>query len=577
MQSTLNITKYFFETSKKTIKENKKSDNIYLIYQFFIHSNTKRNKEIQMALQINIKNTLIDKIYLLNEKIYTCDELGISQNDMKKVEQININKRILFSDVFNFIEDKLISGYCIFSNADIFFDADLENLFSSGIDKNPCIYAQLRFEHISPNLKKCPLFKTAIKNFRSDSQDSWFMHSKFNIEKKYRNAFKFQFGMRGCDNKLPYLFKILGYDIRNEPYFLKTFHCHNTEIRDYDENSLRLHGPYYHISPFIMKTKHKIDNFELANNVIKKTNFNYKLFWKNENNLFQFGDSNELISTALKNNLKYDKTWNICSINPLITLSTCLFIQLQKINPANQYGIQQLSSQINELMKLLKEEEGIAITSQKSFETLCLQNIHSMENANINLAFTHLSPGYGKTAYRQNEYLKIICNINNKLIPHDALNIYNYIKYNPWTHLLRGKKILIVAPHIDEIKKQIGNEIYNFDFFPDCKFIFIQSPRTYGENISRDFQEEIQELMKKINDVKDDFDVSLLACNGFSNIISGLMKNIHKSSIVVGNILYFWFGIYNKIDFQKRLDVIKLYLNKNWVKSDFEINKEFAI
>ena len=54
-----------------------------------------------------------------------------------------------------------------------------------------------------------------------------------------------------------------------------------------------------------MKTKHKIDNFELANNVIKKTNFNYKLFWKNENNLFQFGDSNELMRTALKNNLKY--------------------------------------------------------------------------------------------------------------------------------------------------------------------------------------------------------------------------------------------------------------------------------
>ena len=96
MQSTLNITKYFFETSKKTIKENKKSDNIYLIYQFFIHPNTKRNKEIQLALQINIKNTLIDKIYLLNEKIYTCDELGISQNDMKKIEQININKRILY-------------------------------------------------------------------------------------------------------------------------------------------------------------------------------------------------------------------------------------------------------------------------------------------------------------------------------------------------------------------------------------------------------------------------------------------------------------------------------------------------
>ena len=42
----------------------------------------------------NVTNKLIDKIYLLNERIYTDNELDISSN---KISQISIDKRLQFS------------------------------------------------------------------------------------------------------------------------------------------------------------------------------------------------------------------------------------------------------------------------------------------------------------------------------------------------------------------------------------------------------------------------------------------------------------------------------------------------
>ena len=60
--------------------------------------------------------------------------------------------------------------------------------------------------------------------------------------------------MRGCDNKITYLFYLLGYNVINQPFFIKTFHLHNTGIRGYDKNSPMLHGPYLQIGPYI-KTK----------------------------------------------------------------------------------------------------------------------------------------------------------------------------------------------------------------------------------------------------------------------------------------------------------------------------------
>ena len=51
---------------------------------------------------------------------------------------------------------------------------------------------------------------------RFDSQDVWIFHSTNSIEENQEKAFSFEFGKPGCDNKIIYLMKILGYEIYNE-------------------------------------------------------------------------------------------------------------------------------------------------------------------------------------------------------------------------------------------------------------------------------------------------------------------------------------------------------------------------
>ena len=87
-------------------------DPIFLINQFFIHKNKERNKEIKFCLKRNINN--FNKIYLLNERIYSNEELGLEKEDMNNIEQITINKRLTYKDFFDFIKKLNIKGYYVF-------------------------------------------------------------------------------------------------------------------------------------------------------------------------------------------------------------------------------------------------------------------------------------------------------------------------------------------------------------------------------------------------------------------------------------------------------------------------------
>ena len=57
-------------------KSSQNNNPIYLVQQFFIHSNKERFKEIKYCLKQNIQLHFFEKIILLNEKIYSKEELG---------------------------------------------------------------------------------------------------------------------------------------------------------------------------------------------------------------------------------------------------------------------------------------------------------------------------------------------------------------------------------------------------------------------------------------------------------------------------------------------------------------------
>ena len=127
--------------SPKAPTYSKMEDKIFVIYQYFLHGEEERRKEIAECLKRNVENPLIEsRIILLNERIYTRKELGVKSG---KIKQIDIKERLKFSHVFEYVEKEKLNGYIITCNADIFFDKSLENLYISGMDRNKIMYGQL--------------------------------------------------------------------------------------------------------------------------------------------------------------------------------------------------------------------------------------------------------------------------------------------------------------------------------------------------------------------------------------------------------------------------------------------------
>ena len=219
--------------SEKIIEDKIIDNPIFLFYQFFIHPNEERYNEIKYCLLKNVQNKFVDKIYLLNERIYSDKELGVSSD---KIIQIVIHKRLTYYDAFHFIS-KNIYGFCCLLNADIYFDTTLYNLKRAS---KKYMFAQLRFENDSIE-------------YRNDCQDSWLFHSK-HVNVLVNKDCDFQLGMPGCDNRILYIFYKCGFTLINDPYFIKTHHFHSTNIRNYNKKDT-IKGPYLHLNPIIYLPK----------------------------------------------------------------------------------------------------------------------------------------------------------------------------------------------------------------------------------------------------------------------------------------------------------------------------------
>ena len=156
--------------------------------------------------------------------------------------------------------------------------------------------------------------------------------------------------------------------------------------------------------------------------------------------------------------------------------------------------------------------------------------------------------------------------IDKKIVWAYAFDIFHYIKDNPWTLALKGKRLLIVSPFIDSIKEklQYREKIYGIDLFPDCEFVFIKPPQTQGNEPSEDFSVELQKFTDKLDIISDTYDIALCSAGGYGNLICDYIYSQGKSAIYVGGVLQMYFGVYGTRWLRERPEIIKLYMNQYW-------------
>ena len=528
------LANYWVMHSNFTKEEEIIDDKVILITQYYESSNIDRQNEILFCLKKNLENPLIDYVYIITEKDYDLNELGIKNQE--KLIQINIGKRMKYSDVFDLVEKFNVKGYILVANSDIFFDKSLKNIFKSGLSTKKKVYCQLRFEYTDTNLNKCQIFGP-----RGDSQDSWLFHSNFNIEKSKRKIFNFELGIPACDNHINYLFSIMGFAVHNEPYFIRTYHNHKSEFRTYNSETKKASKPWLRVQPIVHEY---IEEWV-------KPNDNW---WR-----FNIIEENNKLGEYLKSKIDNDTNFIIPRIagieNNFAELGICIL--------QNQITDQQVDY-INRGLFTMKNNAGIKISNTESIIKYAKMYLEAFEFCDT---YFEWEPWGDVYRYILTSHNFINLNFGNKKqFWAFTLDIFHNIYNVPWTKSLKGKRLLIVSPFIESMKEKVDKlpEIYGTNLFPECSFVFIKPPQTQGECESEEFDIELEKFMKEIERIKDDFDIALCACGGYGNLVCAEIYKLGKSAIYVGGVLQMYFGIYGNRWLKERPDVLRLFMNKHW-------------
>lgn len=524
-----------FSISEETNIQNEENiENINLFLQYFIHPNRERQVEFEECLKKNVNNNYITKIYLLNEKIYSEEELGVSSD---KIIQININNRLKFKDVFEYINAHNIKGYNVIVNSDIFLDETIRNLFKSDIHINKKMYALLRYEY---NLREPE--NTYLFGPRGDSQDTWIIHSNFNIGKKECKIFNFEFGIPGCDNKMTYLMSTLGYDVINDPYFIKTFHIHESNIRNYTIKD-RILPPY----EIVMPKK----SFEILVNSYPDLSILYDLKYNHKN-------SNDKLFKYIISKIEKNENFIIPRVSTIETNFAILPLVLNN-SELERFFLMHKNA--------MKNNAGIKISSIKSMKKYSNLYLEAFNNCELYGSWAPFDAVYNSTK----ESISLLDNMFNTkdTIYSEAFDVYHYLYNTPWTFALKDKRILMVSNFEESIKEKINNrqEIYGVDLFPNCEIITIKPPQTQGSEESDEFDIELKRFIKKLNKIKDNYDIALVSCGGYGSLVCNHIYKSGKSAIYVGGVLQMYWGILGNRWFNNRPDIIRLYLNQMWTRA----------
>lgn len=516
--------KFLEESDNYLYAVNKRDSSwIYLFQQFFIHKSEERMQEIRYCLKKNVENEAIETIYLLNEldRPYTPEELGCCS---PKICQLPMGHRMKYSDIIHFVKIINMNAYIVIANADIYFDETLMQLKNVDLINDKKVFCQLRWEYEGEDSTVKIFSANGIPRY--DSQDAWAYHSAHNdLLYNHIRAFQFQLGQAGCDNHMTYLFKILGFGIINDPMLFHCIHYHKTQIREYKQEN-RILPPYLLINPKGATVIHRSDKLRFSDNNILRDYIEKKVNAREKFIIPRIA--------GVENNTAYVKKYKNC--------------------------------------KVMKEHAGILITSQKSIEKYSDAYFKAFQNCEIYTGWEKNGGVYNGISASQ-DFVENHIAVKSKMCWASALDVFHYIHDNPYTTSLKGLRILIISAFCDTISEQNLNagKHYGVDLFPDCNFLYIKPPQTQGDNHSLEWDQEMKIFQNKLDAMRDDYDVALVSCGGYGNLVCNYIYEVHnKSAIYVGGVLQMYFGIYGKRWLTDRSSVLKMYLNKYWVRPKAE-------
>lgn len=138
---------------------------------------------------------------------------------------------------------------------------------------------------------------------------------------------------------------------------------------------------------------------------------------------------------------------------------------------------------------------------------------------------------------------------------------------NPWMTALDGKRVLVIHPFEDTIRKQymrLDKLFANKQMIPKYELLTIKAVQSIAGNIPEEFNDwfEALEWMKREIDKKD-FDIAIIGCGAYGFPLAAYIKQIGKKAIHLGGAVQYLFGIRSNAAEQN--SHLKSIMNECWV------------
>ena len=142
-----------------------------------------------------------------------------------------------------------------------------------------------------------------------------------------------------------------------------------------------------------------------------------------------------------------------------------------------------------------------------------------------------------------------------------------------WTKALKGKKVLVVNPFEESIKKQYPKRKELFgekQYLPDIELITYKAVQTAGGNEDKRFATWFDALEFMIEEIsKLEFDTAILGCGAYGFPMAAEIKKMGKQVIHMGGVSQILFGIKGN-RWMKKSSTIAPLMNENWIFPSLE-------
>jgi len=202
---------------------------------------------------------------------------------------------------------------------------------------------------------------------------------------------------------------------------------------------------------------------------------------------------------------------------------------------------------------------GFFPSTNKNLELFSLLTLEDLKCANFFACWR------SKEIYFLNDLL-------NEKIYLNAIYLDPFWSEIPWTHALKGKKVLVIHPFATTIEKQYKKRDLLFDkknILPEFELKTIKAIQTLGGNNSvyNTWFEALNFMKSEID--KCDFDICLIGCGAYGFPLAAHVKRLGKQAIHIGGSLQLLFGIrgnrWENPDYNSKHSYLSL-MNSHWVR-----------